>query len=139
MTVGVWDPVGSGSKTIDVGLLQRFLELARRLSEPLPEPLPGPLNDAALDAADLTKAHWVMRLDASAWQLAGQLKDDDLISLVRLFTLLERDLSGWDAGSKSPVIPLVKLLKARGSFDPALRKWIKANTSNRYLPHGSAI
>ena len=71
--------------------------------------------------------------------LQGQLKDDDLISLVRLFTLLERDLSGWDAGSKSPVIPLVKLLKARGSFDPALRKWIKANTSNRYLPHGSAI
>ena len=135
MTVGVWDPAGSSSKTIDAGLLQRFLELARRL----PESVPEPLNETVLDAADLAKEHWVMRLDASAWQLAEQLKDDDLTSLVRLFTLLERDLPGWDAGSKSPVIPLVKLLKARGSFDPALRKWIKANTSNRYLPHGSAI
>jgi hypothetical protein len=37
------------------------------------------------------------------------------------------------------VIPLVKMLKERGDFDADLRKWIKSNTKNRYLPYGSAI
>ena len=45
----------------------------------------------------------------------------------------------WEAGNKSPVIPLVKILKERGDFEADLRKWIKSNTKNRYLPNGSAL
>ena len=80
-----------------------------------------------------------MSLGSKAWQLATNLSSADIEPLIRLFTLLERQVPGWDAGNKSPVIPLVKLLKARDDFSPELRKWIKANTENRYLPYGSAL
>ena len=48
-------------------------------------------------------------------------------------------LPGWEAGKKNPVIYLVRILKDRDGFDPELRKWIKTNTDNRYLPYGSAL
>ena len=48
-------------------------------------------------------------------------------------------LPGWDGGVRSPVIYLVKLMKERGLFTPELRKWIKKNTDNRYLPNGSVL
>jgi hypothetical protein len=37
------------------------------------------------------------------------------------------------------VIYLVRLLKQRGTFEPELRQWIKANTDNRYLPNGALV
>ena len=71
------------------------------------------------------------------WDLAGmELSDADLESLVRLFTLGEMQHGSWQAGAKSPVVPLVKELKQRGKFDPALARWIKDHTTNRFLPHG---
>lgn len=142
MTVGVWDPAGS-SKVIDAGLLGRFLALAGVLLEQVgvaaAEAVAAIKADAALQAAGLGGDSWVMRQEADAWQAAGDLINPEIVSLICLFTLLERDQSGWDAGSKSPVIPLVKLLKERGAFAPELRKWIKLNTDNRYLPNGSVI
>ncbi|MFT7688808.1 MAG: hypothetical protein ACI9FB_004173, partial [Candidatus Azotimanducaceae bacterium] len=33
----------------------------------------------------------------------------------------------------------VKVLKKRQLFDAELRKWIKANTENRYLPNGAVL
>ena len=63
---------------------------------------------------------------------------EDILVLIKLFTLIEV-LPGWDAGSKSPVIALSKLLKRRNAFTPDIRKWIKSNTDNRYLPYGSAL
>ena len=80
-----------------------------------------------------------MNQDASAWQSAEDLSADDLVSLVRFFTLVEAGVSGWEAGRKSPVIPLVRFLKARDAFTPELRRWVKSNTDNRYLPYGSAL
>ena len=71
------------------------------------------------------------------WDLAGmELSDADLESLVRLFTLGEMQHGSWQAGAKSPVVPLVKELKQRGKFDPTLARWIKDHTTNRFLPHG---
>ena len=75
----------------------------------------------------------------SAWEIARALDSESAISLVRLFTLVEDQVSGWEAGNKSPVIWLVKVLKERGDLEADLRKWIKSNTKNRYLPHGSAL
>ena len=52
------------------------------------------------------------------------------------FTLGEMQHGSWQAGAKSPVVPLVKVLKQRGKFDPALARWIKDHTTNRFLPYG---
>ena len=80
-----------------------------------------------------------MTAGPTAWEAAEAKDSETIISLVRLFTLVEEQVSGWEAGSKSPVIPLVKVLRARDDFEVELRKWIKANTKNRYLPNGSAL
>lgn len=132
MSVGVWDPSkGAESKSVDAATLQRFTALANESSDAT--------SVGDLDEAGVASDSWVMSLGSKAWQLATNLSSADIEQLIRLFTLLERQVPGWDAGNKSPVIPLVKLLKARDDFSPELRKWIKANTENRYLPYGSAL
>ena len=131
MSIEVWDPAGpEKGRPIDMGLLEKFLEVARGA-----EPVSGEL----LKSAGLDSGEWIMNQDASAWQSAEDLSTDDLVSLVRFFTLVEAGVSGWEAGRKSPVIPLVRLLKARDAFTPELRRWVKSNTDNRYLPYGSAL
>ena len=132
MSVGVWDPSkGAESKSVDAATLERFTALANEISDAT--------GVGDLEEAGVASDSWVMSLDSKAWQLATNLSSADIEQLIRLFTLLERQVPGWDAGNKSPVIPLVKLLKARNCFSPELRKWIKANTDNRYLPYGSAL
>ena len=71
--------------------------------------------------------------------VARDLGDDQLVSLVRLFTLAETALPAWESGEKSPVIALVAEMKRRGSFPQDLTGWIKANTHNRFLPYGSLL
>ena len=77
----------------------------------------------------VTHAGWAER--------AGSLDDAQLVALIRLFTLGERDFGGWQAGEKSAVVPLVRELKSRGVFTTELSRWVKAHTDNKFLPHGS--
>jgi len=74
------------------------------------------------------------------WYEAGQeLASKDLVALVRLFTLGEGQFSSWQAGSKSAVVKLVRVLKQRGEMTPELTSWIKTNSDNRFLPHGDLM
>ena len=131
MSVEVWDPAGPATgRPIDPGLLEKFLNAARGA-----EAVSGEL----LKGAGLDSEAWVMTQDESAWQSAEKLPADDLVSLVRFFTLVEAGVPGWEAGNRSPVIALVRFLRAREAFTPELRRWVKSNTDNRYLPYGSAL
>ena len=132
MSVGVWKPGGGAeSRVVDPALLDRFSRLAKGLS--------GAVDAEMLDAAELASENWVMTAGPAAWEAAGARDSETIISLIRLFTLVEEQVSAWEAGNKSPVIPLVRILKERGDFEAELRKWIKSNTKNRYLPNGSAL
>ena len=132
MSVGMWKPgEDSESRVVELALLGRFVQLAKRLS--------GDLDAGMLDTAELANESWVMMVGPAAWEGVRELDSDSIIALIQVFTLLEEQISGWEAGNKSPVIPLVKMLKERGDFEADLRKWIKSNTKNRYLPYGSAI
>lgn len=125
----VWEP-RSGPK-LDRVRLDRLVEMAARVDL---EDIAGSLTvDEISDGAAL------MKLPADDWDVAGELPDEEVVALIRFFTLAEMQLTGWDGGKDSPVIPLVRILKARGTFDEALRKWIKHHTDNRYLPYGSAL
>lgn len=76
----------------------------------------------------------------SGWSAAAaDLPADDVTALIRLFTLGESQFSSWQAGSKSAVIKLVRVLKQRGEMPAELNAWIKTNTSNRFLPHGDLM
>ena len=129
MTIGTWDPAKSPSLT-----LERLQELLTQISGLEENALSASLNDEFIRSNSQ-----LMKLDATSWQVAEQLMEDDLVALVRFFTLAEMQLSGWEAGNRNPVIPLVRILKQREQFSPELRKWIKASTDNRYLPYGSAL
>jgi hypothetical protein len=133
MGVGVWQP-GDDRKnegSVEGQLLERLIACARQVEDTVSPEL--------LEAHALAGESGVMSLDATAWVDAEQLRTEDIIALIRFFTLVEMQVSGWDSGKRSPVIPLVKVLKGRDSFDRELRQWIRASTSNRYLPNGSAL
>ena len=72
-------------------------------------------------------------------QIAGDLSDEQIESLIRLFTLGEGTFPAWESGPRSPVIPLAAELKRRGSYPQSLTAWIKAHTDNRFLPYGSLL
>ena len=89
--------------------------------------------DFIKDNADL------MQQAQESFDIVNSFPDDVIIDLIKFFTLAEMTYSGWKAGKKSPVIYLVKILKGRAVFCDELRKWIKNNSDNRYLPHGSVL
>ena len=133
MAIGEWNPEGSKQKTvgIDVEFLLNMVQLASD----------NDLTDISvmLDESQISQGAVLMTLDAASWDCISDWDDRRLAALIRFFTLAEMQLPGWQGGNKSPVIALVKLLKKRNAFPQELRRWIKANTDNRYLPYGSAI
>lgn len=135
MTLGTWDPGAEHDQTtpdLSATLAKRFIELSQSQQ----------LDDLATVLSDEEKqVHaGLMRLQKEAWfALAESLNDTDIEHLIRFFTKAEK-LPGWDAGEKSPVIWLGKVLKQRGTgISRELTLWIKANSDNRFLPHGPLL
>ena len=128
MTVESFDPEAL-NQVLSEAVLAELVELAGSLDAEKPGQLMVPAQAAQRLAFTATHAGWEEK--AAAFSAA------ELVSLARFYTVAEQQLSGWQAGPKSPVIPLVRELKDRKQFDPELRKWIKANTDNKFLPHGS--
>lgn len=96
--------------------------------------------DFALTADEIERYAGLMRLSATDWTpLLAKASDERLVALVKFFTLAEMRLPGWEALARSPVIPLVAELKRRGRYPTELTTWIKANTTNRFLPYGSLL
>jgi hypothetical protein len=76
-------------------------------------------------------------VDWAAW--GRGLDDADLQRLIRLFTLAESAFGAWAAADASPVIPLAAELKRRGRYPADLTAWIRAHSSNRFLPYGNLM
>ncbi|MBD3649483.1 MAG: hypothetical protein HUJ31_18980 [Pseudomonadales bacterium] len=129
MSVGVWEP----KKPDHVGLdkMRALLDAYRQAD---PDDLAGTLPQDSVRADAV-----LMKLDQNAWRDAEQLDNDELEALIRFFTLAEMQLPGWEGGASSPVIWLARMMRSRDAFTPELRKWIKANSDNRFLPYGRAL
>lgn len=128
MSVESFDP-GAASAKVDAATIERLL-LAAEESAP----------EFGLSALERANFAGLMGQTAEVWvEATAGLSAAQVESLIRFFTLAEESISGWQAGAKSPVISLVKALKARGEYQREMTAWIKANTSNRFLPHGSLM
>ena len=129
MSVEPFDP-GAIALKLDASVLEELAEAAARLDE----------ADFGLTRERVSALAVVARQDEKTdWKAAAVgLETDRLVSLIRLYTLAER-LPGWEAGPRSPVIPLAAELKKRGEYPDDLTAWIKANTENRFLPYGSLM
>lgn len=135
MSLGNWDPTpaqGQQPFKADAERLQRFIALSQN-------DLLTDLSKQLSSDEQQTQAN-LMQLDQKAWAVLAQpLNDDDIEQLMRFFTMAET-LPGWEAGANSPVIWLGKELKKRGTgINRDLTIWIKANSDNRYIPHGALL
>lgn len=129
MSVEPFDP-GALTLKLDTEVLEEFL----RASEALEAPSFG------MDRERISKLSALARHQgATDWGVAvADLDSAKIIALVKFFTLAE-GLPGWEAGARSPVIPMAAVLKARGDYPDDLTGWIKAHTDNRFLPYGSLM
>lgn len=125
--VGAWDP-NEAPVVLDSALLGRLAELD------LDSPSLG------LAPPEVTSLAQLMRKPKAEWRLVvGGQSSASLLRLIRFFTLAEDRLPGWEAAENSPVIPMAAELRRRGDYPKDLTTWIKANTSNRFLPWGSLL
>jgi len=129
LSVEPFDP-GALALKLDSAVLEELAGAAARLDE----------DGFGLDRDRISVLAAVARHDEKTdWKAAAvELDTEQLIAFIRFYTVAER-LPGWEAGARSPVIPLAAELKQRGDYPDDLTAWIKANTDNRFLPYGSLM
>ena len=123
--VGVWQP---DAVPLNAATLVRLSKAADSLEKP----------DLGLTADE--RAGWgpLMKMPADVWSpLIAAEPDEHLVRIAKSLTVAEMRLPGWEAGARSPVIAIVRELRRRGSYPKELTAWIKAHTTNRFLPYGS--
>jgi len=124
-SVGVWQP---DEVPLTADLLVRLSDSSEFVDEPT----------LGLSSDEIAKWAGVMKVPAQAWApLLAAESDARLVRLVKFFTVAEMRLPGWEAGARSPVIRIVAELRRRNAYPKELTAWIKANTTNRFLPYGS--
>lgn len=132
MSLGSWDPAADSAAhelTPDAATLRRLIDYSR--NEQLTQ------LEQLIHGDDKQVLAGLMQIEHSAWRAASQtLDEDELLHLLRFFAVAE-NLPGWEAGAKSPVIPLAKTLRERGvRLDKTLLQWLREVNDNRFLPYG---
>ena len=93
-----------------------------------------------LDPDEETAARLRQVVQAGEWTgFFAERSSERLIEWMRVLTLAEESVPGCEAGAKSPVIALARLLRDRGDYPAELTSWIKSVSSNRFLPYGSLM
>lgn len=129
MSVDTFDPAAQ-PQALSAADIETLLAAGAQTNEP----------QYGLSDHEVARLGRLARTDGATWQgVAQELSDDQAEVLIRLLVMAETALPGWESGAKSPVIALVRDLKAAGRYQESLTAWIKANTSNRFLPHGSLL
>ena len=132
MSVDTFDPrqFNAKQKPIAADLLAQAVELA---TSAVPEDYQVQLSQEQVNLL-------APLLQQPGWNdVAAELDDAAIVSLIRFFTLGEMGHPAWKAEAKSPVVALVRVLKKRKAMPGDLVAWIKANTTNRFLPHGDLM
>ncbi|MGB1907128.1 MAG: hypothetical protein ACPHN3_07325 [Spongiibacter sp.] len=132
MSIGSWTPESEkAALQIDTDWLNTCIAISE--SDAL-DKLPAPFSESE-------QQHYsaFMRLPQDTWQQAvADLNNDQLIQLIRFFTVAEERISGWEAGAESPAIWINKVLRQRGEkLSTDMLRWIRANSRNRFIPNGS--
>lgn len=127
MSLGSWIPEGE-----KVGIALPSLESIRRWSV---------LNDTAithLSEADQALLAGTMQAGIEHWQShLESLSLDELIGLIKFFTLIEMHFPQCRADQYCPAIACAKLVRKKGhKLDKELLGWIRSVSDNRYLPYG---
>ncbi|MCY3884599.1 MAG: hypothetical protein OXG24_06725 [Gammaproteobacteria bacterium] len=97
-------------------------------------------GNLCLKLADQAKLKSVLFLGFSSWEKFVRADDSKtVVAWIKVLTSCEEKYSGFECGSKSPVISLARVLRKRGTYPSELSNWIKEHSNNRFLPHGSLM
>lgn len=132
MSLGSWDPAAESAAyhlQIEPATLDRLIGYSRE--DQLAH------LDQLIEGDEAQILAGLMLIEHGAWLEAAESRpDDDLLHLIRFFAVAE-NLPGWEAGAKSPVIPLAKVLRSRGAkLDREFLQWLREVSDNRFLPYG---
>ena len=123
--IRAWDPAAQ-----KLGESQRELlkQVASQIIDDKLQLEPGQLD--SLQAVYLINAHtWT--------SFAADKNDEELVDWIKVLTLCPEQYAGITHGARSPVIPIVRVLRQRGTYPSMLTSWIRLHSSNRFLPYGS--
>lgn len=134
MTIESWDPTSetnNSSYEIENPLLLRFIEISQQ--EKWQE------LATFLTSEEIIQHQLIMKQNKEAWFSATENLDrEQIIDLIKFFTVAEMQINGWEAGAESPVIWLVKVLRRRKCApNKDLLLWIKTHSTNRFIPNGA--
>lgn len=136
MTVDSWDPnkptPDTRTSSIDPNFISRCLELVTS----------NKLNtlEESMTAQDKQQSS-VMKANQTQWEHAlVDYSNDQLIDLIKFFTLVEVQIAHWVGAHHSPAIAINNILKSRGQkLDKSVLTWIRKNTNNRFIPNGAVL
>jgi len=107
------------------------------------------LAKLALFSETPAKADDVLRKQAASWIKASveswnsafaTMSDEQLIALAFFYVRAEQSLSGFESGAQNPAIHVFRYLKSQGRKpERDTVKALKAETDNRFIPHGDAL
>ena len=124
----------------EVGAWEPTVALGGRHARLLDAAAAQPGETLELDAAAATGLRQVALADAAQRSALFEPQDSTrLIAWLKVLVLAEETIPGCDLGARSPAIAIVRLLRARGDYPADLTAWIKAASSNRFLPYGSLL
>ena len=130
MSTGSWDPKQQMVARADEEFLRQAIELGNRQD--------WQQLDTAFNSQQQQRCCGLMSLPEASWEpVLVSLGEDQLLALMRFFTVAEMKFVGWRAGERSPVIAIAKELKRRGkALDRNQLEWIRKHSDNRYIPFG---
>lgn len=135
---GTWEPgqmsqtvaEDKNNYTIDDAFLQKIINFMSTLHG----------NDVHSFLSNEEQAYHcnIMKQPKDLWvAISESLPEEDIVMLIRFFTLAEMQYPQWRANEFSPVIGLAKGLRKKGKkMDKALLTWIKTESDNKFLPNG---
>jgi len=106
---------------VDKNLIDKLIEIGKKEDFAALETLFSP--------EEVERKSNIMRQDFQPWyDIADSLTEEEIVALMKTFTIAEKTLKGWKAGSVSPVIWLgIKLKERKFEHLDKIREWVKNN------------
>ncbi len=128
--IGEWNPSATTTETGAVPTSNELRQLAAAADNPA----------SAAEQLRNRAANWI-RSSQSDWeQSLSDLADAELINIAFFYIRAEQTLSGFESGANNPAIRIFRYLKSQGRKpEKDIVRKMKAETDNRFIPHGDAL
>ncbi|WP_369984324.1 hypothetical protein [Thalassolituus sp.] len=128
--IGEWQPADAGGKP-EATPTRELIGMLADAAE-APQNAPADIQQAARQCIQCAPELWTTAFE--------DIDDDALIKVAFFYIRAEQTLAGFESGASNPAIQVFRYLKSQGR-KPSKEtvKAMKAETDNRFIPHGDAL